>query len=201
MITQTLHQNWTLDMPGMGKLPAAVPGSVYADLLAAGKLEDPFWRDNEDKALALMENDFLYTESFTPQQGILDCPHQVLRFEGVDTVADIRLNGVLLAHVENMHRTFEFDVAGIVKPGENWLEVKLYSPPGGFGRSTPKARPTAAATPCGASPTCARPTACSAGTGAPTCPTPAFGGRFPCWAWRAPGCPRCRSGSTTSTAG
>ena len=38
MITQTLHQNWTLDMPGMGKLPAAVPGSVYADLLAAGKL-------------------------------------------------------------------------------------------------------------------------------------------------------------------
>ena len=33
MITQTLHQNWTLDMPGMGKLPAAVPGSVYADLL------------------------------------------------------------------------------------------------------------------------------------------------------------------------
>ena len=67
---------------GMGKLPAAVPGSVYADLLAAGKLEDPFWRDNEDKALALMENDFLYTESFTPQQGILDCPCQVLRFEG-----------------------------------------------------------------------------------------------------------------------
>ena len=128
MITQTLHQNWTLDMPGMGKLPAAVPGSVYADLLAAGKLEDPFWRDNEDKALALMENDFLYTASFVPQAGVLDCPHQVLRFEGVDTVADIRLNGVLLAHVENMHRTFEFDVAGILKPGENWLEVKLYSP-------------------------------------------------------------------------
>ena len=122
MITQTLHQNWTLDMPGMGKLPAAVPGSVYADLLAAGKLEDPFWRDNEDKALALMENDFLYTASFVPQAGVLDCPHQVLRFEGVDTVADIRLNGVLLAHVENMHRTFEFDVAGILKPGENWLE-------------------------------------------------------------------------------
>ena len=82
---------------GMGKLPAAVPGSVYADLLAAGKLEDPFWRDNEDKALALMENDFLYTASFVPQAGVLDCPHQVLRFEGVDTVADIRLNGVLLA--------------------------------------------------------------------------------------------------------
>ena len=128
MMTQTLHENWTLEMPGQGKLPAAVPGSVYADLLAAGKMEDPYYRDNELQALALMENDFLYAESFTPQQGILDCPCQVLRFEGIDTVADIRLNGVLLSHVENMHRTFEFDVAGILKPGENQLEVKLYSP-------------------------------------------------------------------------
>ena len=128
MITQTLHQNWTLDMPGMGKLPAAVPGSVYADLLAAGKLEDPFWRDNEDKALALMENDFLYTASFVPQAGVLDCPHQVLRFEGVDTVADIRLNGVLLAHVENMHRTWVYQVKELVKEGENLLELHIASP-------------------------------------------------------------------------
>lgn len=129
MITQRLTENWTLESSNQGgTIPAKVPGSVYADLLAAGKMKDPYYRDNELEALALMENDFLYTENFTPEEGILDCPHQVLRFEGVDTVADIRLNGVLLAHVENMHRTFEFDVAGILKPGENWLEVKLYSP-------------------------------------------------------------------------
>ena len=28
-------------------LPATVPGSVYADLLDAGRMEDPFWRANE----------------------------------------------------------------------------------------------------------------------------------------------------------
>lgn len=129
MITQILHENWRLQMPGLAEaVPAQVPGSVYADLLAAGKMEDPYYRDNEDAALALMEKDFLYAVCFVPEEGILNCPTQVLRFEGVDTVADIRLNGVLLAHVENMHRTFQFEVGGILKPGENWLEVKLYSP-------------------------------------------------------------------------
>ena len=129
MITQILHENWRLQMPGLAEaVPAQVPGSVYADLLAAGKMEDPYYRDNEDAALALMEKDFLYAACFVPEEGILNCPTQVLRFEGVDTVADIRLNGVLLAHVENMHRTFQFEVGGILKPGENWLEVKLYSP-------------------------------------------------------------------------
>ena len=33
---------------------AAVPGTVYTDLLRDGVMEDPFWRDNEMKAFALM---------------------------------------------------------------------------------------------------------------------------------------------------
>ena len=103
MITQILHENWRLQMPGLAEaVPAQVPGSVYADLLAAGKMEDPYYRDNEDGALALMEKDFLYAACFVPEEGILNCPTQVLRFEGVDTVADIRLNGVRLAQFENM---------------------------------------------------------------------------------------------------
>lgn len=32
-------------------MPAKVPGSVYADLLANGRMEDPFYRDNETAAL------------------------------------------------------------------------------------------------------------------------------------------------------
>ena len=129
MIIQSLNENWSMEISGKaGSYPARVPGSVYSTLLEAGQMEDPYYRDNEGKALALMENDFVWSLCFTPEEGVLACPHQILRFEGVDTVADIRLNGVLLAHVENMHRTFEFDTAGILRPGENWLEVKFYSP-------------------------------------------------------------------------
>lgn len=36
-------------------LPAAVPGSVYGDLLSNGKMENPFWKDNENDACELME--------------------------------------------------------------------------------------------------------------------------------------------------
>lgn len=35
--------------------PAQVPGTVYTDLLRNGQMEDPFWKDNEYKALDLME--------------------------------------------------------------------------------------------------------------------------------------------------
>ena len=96
MIAQKLHQGWTMELGGRGeKLPATVPGSVYSCLLDAGKMEDPCWRDNETKALALLENDCVWQVNFVPQAEILNCPHQVLRLEGVDTVADIRLNGRL----------------------------------------------------------------------------------------------------------
>ena len=65
-----LNGSWTLDViAGDGsavysKVPATVPGSVYHDLLSAGQIEDPFWRDNETEALKLMEHSFRYARSF-----------------------------------------------------------------------------------------------------------------------------------------
>ena len=35
-----------------------VPCSVYMTLLQNGKMDDPYWRDNENKALPLMEKDY-----------------------------------------------------------------------------------------------------------------------------------------------
>lgn len=182
MITQILHENWRLQMPGLAEtVPAQVPGSVYADLLAAGKMEDPYYRDNEDAALALMEKDFLYAACFVPEEGILNCPTQVLRFEGVDTVADIRLNGVLLAHVENMHRTFQFEVGGILKPGENWLEVKLYSPTKWI-REHYRQNPAEGSSDAMKGFANLRKAHCMFGWDwGPTFQTRACGGRFPCW--------------------
>ena len=40
--------------------PAQVPGTVYTDLLRNGQMEDPFWKDNEYRALDLMEKDYEY---------------------------------------------------------------------------------------------------------------------------------------------
>ncbi len=129
MITQSLHEGWTLETArGRKRIPAAVPGSVYGDLLAAGEMDDPFWRDNELGALERMEDDFLYETVFVPEEGMLGCKNVWLRFEGIDTLGEVSLNGVPVGTVENMHRTYEFEVAHLLREGENVLRVQLYSP-------------------------------------------------------------------------
>ncbi|MDR2403081.1 MAG: glycoside hydrolase family 2 protein [Spirochaetaceae bacterium] len=109
-------------------LPAKVPGSVYSDLLNNKKTEDPFWRNNEDKALALMENDFEYVNSFAVSQSMLNCDRIVLRCEGLDTLAELYLNGTLLGRADNMHRIWEFDVKKNLKKDENSLRILFRSP-------------------------------------------------------------------------
>lgn len=129
MIRQMLQENWTVNPVGSReRLPATVPGSVYADLLNNGKLEDPYWRDNELAALKVMEQDYEYRLRFTPAAGVWSCRRQMLRFEGIDTVADLFLNGSPLGHTENMHRIFEFEVTGKLLKGENELLAVLRSP-------------------------------------------------------------------------
>ena len=52
----------------------------------------------------------------------------ILRFDGIDTIADIMLNGTILGHTENMHRIFEYSVRELLKPEDNELRVLLFSP-------------------------------------------------------------------------
>ncbi|MCR5271728.1 MAG: glycoside hydrolase family 2 protein, partial [Lachnospiraceae bacterium] len=108
-------------------IKAVVPGSVYGDLLREGKMEDPFWKDNEDKACALMENDFEYIGTFKMDENMMNNDHVVLHFDGIDTLADITLNGKKIASTNNMHRTYEFEVKDLLK-GDNEIKVYLHSP-------------------------------------------------------------------------
>lgn len=129
MVREKLHDNWKMRIVGKKDyIPAVVPGSVYNDLLINGRMEDPYYRDNEEKALKIMEEDFEYTTVFEAKREILEREEILLHFDGIDTVADIYLNGMWIAYVENMHRTWEFPVKGILKEGENELKVILHSP-------------------------------------------------------------------------
>ena len=125
----TLNDNWKMHRSDQQEwMEATVPGSVYGDLLRGGKMEDPFWKDNEDAALKLMDYDYEYRTGFTCGEELLASDEVILRFEGLDTIADITLNGVKLGHVENMHRTWEYSVKDILRKEENELTVYFYSP-------------------------------------------------------------------------
>ena len=126
----SLNGAWTLHVSGddFGPVPAAVPGSVYHDLLAAGRIDDPFWRDNETEALKLMERDFTYARTFTAPAALLACDQVLLRCEGLDTLADIEVNGQPVGCADNVHRTWEFDVKPLLRVGGNDIVITFRSP-------------------------------------------------------------------------
>ncbi|MCL2879722.1 MAG: glycoside hydrolase family 2 protein, partial [Treponema sp.] len=130
MMVQKLHDNWMMRKKGDHEwLPAVVPGSVYNDLLINKKTEDPFYRDNEDRAFALLENDYEYRTEFSVSKKMLSMDAILLRCEGIDTVADIILNDVHIASPDNMHRIWEFGInKDILKNEKNELRIIFHSP-------------------------------------------------------------------------
>ncbi|MCR5005799.1 MAG: glycoside hydrolase family 2 protein [Clostridiales bacterium] len=126
----TLNGAWELEIPGtdFGTVAAAVPGSVYHDLLSAGLIDDPFYRDNETQALKLMEHTFHYTRRFTVGAALMACERVLLRCEGLDTLATVYINGRTAGTADNMHRTWEFDVKELLRAGENEIAVEFASP-------------------------------------------------------------------------
>ena len=91
MEVRTLDQNWKMRRAGGEEWQeAVVPGSVYTDLLRNQKMEDPYWKDNEDQICALMNADYEYVCTF--EESEIDPYSEVfLRFEGLDTAAEIFL--------------------------------------------------------------------------------------------------------------
>src|SRR5918993_484218 len=117
------HQSGTTDWP-----PATVPGGVHTDLLALGKIPDPFVADNELKVMWVAENDWEYRRSFTLNADLLSEENISLVCEGLDTIADVYLNGTYLGHAENMFRRWEWNVKNILRDGNNELLIVFGSP-------------------------------------------------------------------------
>ncbi len=122
--------NWKMKIAGEDTYyPAKVPGSVYQDLLEAGRMEDPYYRDNELKALDMMKNDFEYRGTFDTDMTIVsEADEVIIRFNGLDTIADIMLNGEELGSVDNMHRIWDYSVKKLLRDKDNELIIVFHSP-------------------------------------------------------------------------
>jgi len=109
-------------------ISASVPGSVYNDLISARLMDDPYFRDNEDKALKLMEYDYEYRREFYIPDDFLQNDKIYLKCFGIDTLSTIYINNKLLATTNNMHRTYEFDLKSHISEGNNAIKIILHSP-------------------------------------------------------------------------
>jgi beta-mannosidase len=109
-------------------MSAEVPGTVHTDLMAAGKIPDPFYRMNENDVQWIDRVGWVYRRSFTVPRSILDEPVIELVAEGLDTYAEIWVNGITLGTVANMFIPHRFSLVGLLRAGRNTIEIRFDSP-------------------------------------------------------------------------
>ena len=127
--TQLLTAGWRFHQSGKnGWLPAAVPGSVHTDLLAAGQIQDPLYRDNELRQQWIGKVDWEYETTFTVTPEMLRRTNLELLFKGLDTYADVTLNEAAILHTDNMFREWRVSVKPQLRAGENRLHIRFRSP-------------------------------------------------------------------------
>ena len=129
MQTCTLNGTWQLSAGhcSLKSVDMQIPGTVLSGLLAAGKIKDPFYRTNEDATRALFWKDYVFTRTFDVDEELLAQQHIVLVCEGLDTLAEISINGTFLAKTDNMHRTWKFQAKKLLHPGKNEIQIVFRS--------------------------------------------------------------------------
>lgn len=112
---------------GAKTVAAKVPGNVELDLLAAGLIPDPEKGDNSYKLREYEGYQWMYSRKF-PSPGLKGGERAVLKFGGIDTFADIFLNGEKIGEAGNMLIPHSFDITErLSKSGDNSLDVIIRS--------------------------------------------------------------------------
>lgn len=107
-------------------VPAIVPGVVHTDLLRAGLIADPFDGGNEAAQLWIGRTVWRYSTTFDwSDDGA--ARHDLVAF-GLDTVATVVVNGIIVGRTENQHRSHRFDLRGVLREGANELTVTFAAP-------------------------------------------------------------------------
>ena len=127
--TRTVRDGWKFRQ-GRSEIwyPATVPGTVHTDLIANEIIGDPFFRLNERGVQWVDKEDWMYETTLVATAAETSSSNQELVFYGLDTYADVYLNGKSILNANNMHRTWRVDVKGLLKAGDNKLEVYFHSP-------------------------------------------------------------------------
>ncbi|MCJ7735728.1 MAG: glycoside hydrolase family 2 protein [Anaerolineae bacterium] len=128
MSYQSLCGQWQLRKVGTEEwLPAEVPGGVHTDLMALGRIPDPFVADHELEVQWVAESDWEYRCFFDAKPDLLAEDKIYLVCDGLDTLATVSLNGVSLGSTDNMFRCYSWEVKSLISNGKNELQVTFTS--------------------------------------------------------------------------
>ncbi len=123
-----LNKNWSFRQVGTEFWKSAeVPGTIHTDLMKHFLIQDPFYGDNESKSQWVSKQDWEYKTYFELNTLIKPQNPIYLKFNGLDTYADVYLNGIRILQANNMFRTYLCEVSGWLSKEDNELKIIFHA--------------------------------------------------------------------------
>ncbi len=120
-----LAGEWELaDGTGAWRCPCRVPGDGITALFEAGLIPDPYWGRNEDGLRWIAERDWTIRRRFA-----LERRDVALVLDGLDTVAEVAVNGTRVLSAANQFRAHRADLSAVAREGANEIAVTFRSAP------------------------------------------------------------------------
>ncbi len=107
------------------EVETAVPGSIHTDLIRAGLLRDIRIDGSEQEQEWIRFADSEYSATLKRQE---QGKNYQLKFNGLDTLAEVFINGTPKLKTENMHRSYSIDVSNELSNGDVQLNIKFSAP-------------------------------------------------------------------------
>ena len=124
VIEQSLNQGWILTGDTLSiNMQVNVPSVVQQSLYENGLIPHPYLGTVENDLLWISDHPWNYSLHFDADKKLLGQEQIELVFEGIDTYANVRLNGKKLFFADNQFRTWKHEVKGLLKEKDNLLEV------------------------------------------------------------------------------
>ena len=127
VVRRSVTEGFTLALntpQGPKIFPASVPGSIHTDLIAAGVIGDIRIDGTEAEQEWIRNADSVYSAPIPAQSG---GGKYELKFDGLDTLATVSVNGAVKLQSENMHRAYSIDVTDAAH-GAMELKVEFKAP-------------------------------------------------------------------------
>ena len=109
---------------GLEFCDCTVPGHFELDLFQLGKISDPFFGMNPVEVSKQTEKCHVYYSCSFKAKDIAGAS-PFLVFEGLDCFADVYINGILAATLDNMLIEHEVSIKGLLTIGENELFIHI----------------------------------------------------------------------------
>lgn len=124
VVVQSLNQGWTLTGDTLSiNMQVDVPSVVQQSLYENGIIPHPYLGTVENDLLWISDHPWDYTLRFNTDKELLEKENIELVFDGIDTYAEVSLNGEKLFFADNQFRTWKREVKSLLKEKDNLLEV------------------------------------------------------------------------------